>query len=88
MTGTLADRIRAERQRQFVGRREELQLFEDVLTAPELPIVVLSIHGPGGVGKTTLLRQLEACSDRLGVHRVTLDTRVIQPNPEAFLGML
>ena len=88
MPGTLADRIRAERQRQFVGRREELQLFEDVLTAPELPVVVLSIHGPGGVGKTTLLRQLESCTDRLGVHRVTLDTRVIQPNPEAFLGML
>jgi len=81
----LGDRIRAERRRQFVGRRDELALFEEILRASELPAIVLSVYGPGGVGKTTLLRQLEALCATHAVRCVTLDARNLQPNPDAFL---
>ena len=52
----LADRLAAVRRGRFVGRRAELALFRSALLADEPPFAVLHIHGPGGVGKTTLLR--------------------------------
>jgi tetratricopeptide (TPR) repeat protein len=41
----------------FVGRTEQLALFETALTAPHPPFLILAISGQGGVGKTTLLEQ-------------------------------
>lgn len=41
----------------FVGRAEQLSLFESALVAPQPPFLILTISGQGGVGKTTLLEQ-------------------------------
>ena len=60
MAFKLADRIRAERERQFVGRAEELLLFSELLDDEQTAVPVLHVHGPGGVGKTTLSRQFES----------------------------
>src|SRR5690349_11526308 len=54
----VADRLSVARQRQFVGREDELALFDTALNAAELPFCVLYIYGPGGVGKSTLLQTL------------------------------
>ena len=61
---SLAERLSAERHRQFVGRKFELYLFQTTLikfttakTYPQLPFHVLQVFGPGGVGKTSLLEQ-------------------------------
>ena len=86
--GKLNDRIQAERSRQFVGRAEEKTLFETFLDGSPMPIVVWSIYGPGGVGKTTLLRQLEVISAARGVKSTTLDGRYLQPNPDLFIAAL
>ncbi len=53
----LADRLGAARRRRFIGRSAEQALFQSALNASELPFFVLHLHGPGGVGKTSLLGQ-------------------------------
>ncbi|MFB6889777.1 tetratricopeptide repeat protein [Kitasatospora sp. NPDC056327] len=44
-----------------MGRRDELALFREALQQPpeELAQFLFHVHGPGGVGKSTLVRQLE-----------------------------
>ena len=78
----LADRLREARRRRFVGRAAELELFESALETS--PFAVLFIHGPGGVGKTALLRRLEETARRAGVPTSYLDMRSIAPSPRAF----
>jgi len=41
----------------FVGRSEQIALFEKALTAARAPFLILDVSGQGGVGKTTLLEQ-------------------------------
>ena len=59
MARTLADRLGQARARSFVGRRTELDQFAALLSTPDEPAVVV-VHGPAGIGKSTLLRQFEA----------------------------
>lgn len=88
LSGRLEDRIRAERGRQFVGRAEEIDLFTSVIGSRPMPHVVLAVYGPGGVGKTTLLRQFESICRAKGVSSCTLDGRYLQPNPDLFVDAL
>ena len=88
VSGTIADRIQAERKRQFVGRTDEKELFSSIISSPVMPSVVWSVYGPGGVGKTTLLRQLENICAAMGVKSTTLDGRYLQPNPDLFMASL
>ena len=63
MSSGLAGRLSRERQRRFVGRLAERDLFRSAVTADELPFNVLYVYGPGGVGKTALLREFAyACN--------------------------
>lgn len=80
----LADRLMEERHRRFVGRADELRLFGDAVTAAELPFHVLHVHGPGGVGKTTLLHEFLRVCAREQVPATYLDARNIDPSPERF----
>lgn len=82
---TLAERLRAVRQRQFVGRFEERDLFEAAFGAAELPFAVLHLHGPGGVGKTTLLSEFERIAAQAQALAVRLDARNIDASPEGFV---
>lgn len=84
-TPRLADRLNAARHRSFVGRSPELALFRSALTAPALPFAVLFIYGPGGVGKTTLLREYSYIAAEAGACTVLLDARNLDPSPQGFL---
>lgn len=84
----LSDRLAAARRERFVGREGELALFRSALEATEPPFAVLHIHGPGGVGKTTLLRQFERVATEHGRLTVRLDARNIEPSPPGFLQSL
>jgi hypothetical protein len=85
---TVADRLKRARQRRFVGRTAELELFFGALAAPEPPFSVLWIYGPGGVGKTALLGALAEGAADAGVGTVSLDLRAIEPSPPAFMAEL
>jgi broad specificity phosphatase PhoE/tetratricopeptide (TPR) repeat protein len=43
----------------FVGRSHELSVFADRLDTPTHPAPIISVTGPGGIGKTTLVAQFE-----------------------------
>ncbi|MFI9560310.1 AAA family ATPase [Nonomuraea endophytica] len=54
-SGLLGRRLRAARELAFVGREEELAAFNTALYGGGSS--VLYVHGPGGIGKTALLRR-------------------------------
>ncbi|MBK8233793.1 MAG: ATP-binding protein [Candidatus Eisenbacteria bacterium] len=81
---SLADRLNRARAGRFVGRAAELDLFRSVLRAEDLPFAVIHIHGPGGIGKSTLLREYGRLAAEEGAPAVYLDTQTFEPTPEAF----
>ncbi len=88
MPARLADRLASARRTRFVGRIGEIQEFQAALQADEPPFQVLYLFGPGGVGKTTLLRELATVSEKHNARALYLDARNIEPSPYAFLAML
>jgi hypothetical protein len=88
MAQRLADRLLAARRRRFVGRENERDLFRAAVSSQELPFYVLHIYGPGGVGKTTLLKQCAALCDDLHITSIYIDARNVEPSAEAFIGAL
>jgi hypothetical protein len=85
---SLADRLQAARQRHFIGRQTELDLFQNALTAETLPFAVLYVHGPGGVGKTSLMRQYSRLAGASAMPVYYLDGENFEPAPRAFLAAL
>ncbi|MEV6495191.1 AAA family ATPase [Actinoplanes sp. NPDC051633] len=79
----LGDVIDDRRRQGFVGRATQLTGFDDAL-AGRSARRVLFVHGPGGVGKTTLLLHLRSRARRAGRAAVYLDGRDIDPSPEGF----
>lgn len=88
MSSRLASRLSAARRAVFVGRTDEQNLFTETLRAPELPFFVLYICGPGGVGKTTLMRVLADLADQEHIPTAQIDGRNIDASPEGFLESL
>jgi hypothetical protein len=80
----LGDLIDDRRWQGFVGRTRELAGFDDAL-AGRSTCRVLYVHGPGGVGKTTLLLHLRSLAQRAGRPAVYLDGQDIVPSPEGFV---
>ena len=88
MSSRLANRLSAARQSRFVGRGSEQALFQSALAEDELPLHVLYVFGPGGVGKTTLLRMFAHHCEQAKIPIVQIDARNVEPSPEAFLNAL
>jgi hypothetical protein len=84
----LADRLSAARRRRFIGRAAEQALFQSAVSAAELPFYVLHVHGPGGVGKTSLLNQFGQLARQAGAAVCSLDGRNFEPTPEGFQASL
>lgn len=58
-TALTSRRPRSEVRDRFIGRTSELHMFREHMLKPEDPTYnVLSVLGPAGVGKTTLLARL------------------------------
>ena len=86
---TLGDVLTEHRRRRFVGRSAEIELFVTALEdADDPPFSVLHIHGPGGVGKTSLLEALDAIAKGAGATVARLDGRDVEPSPTSVLGAL
>ncbi|MGV1007424.1 MAG: AAA family ATPase [Dermatophilaceae bacterium] len=83
MAGTVGDRVGAARRRAFVGRQAQLAAFEQLTRDPYADTAVLFVHGPGGVGKSTLLQRFaDHCLDT-GIPALRLDARDLAPTPQA-----
>ena len=80
----LGDLVDDVRRRGFVGRRAEGRSFDAAL-AGRSDRRVLFVHGPGGVGKTTLLTHLRGRARQAQRAVVFLDGRDVDPSPEGFV---
>ncbi|HSK89862.1 MAG TPA: ATP-binding protein [Euzebyales bacterium] len=81
--GTLGDVLAARRRRRFVGRDGEVELFRAALDVAEPPFSVLHVHGPGGIGKTSLMDVYAALAAQAGRCVVRLDGRDTGPSRHA-----
>jgi hypothetical protein len=83
MATRLGDLLDDARRRTFVGRRRELASFDDVVLGRSARRVLL-VHGPGGIGKTTLLQEYRTRARVAGRTVLLLDAREVDPSPEGF----
>ncbi len=96
MSSSLAARLSAARHSRFVGRADELKLFESVVlpslgcanAATDLPFHILYVYGPGGVGKTTLLSEFTRICEQAQIPALYIDARNLEPAPDSFLSGL
>ncbi len=77
--GDYAGRLEAER---FVGRREVLAVVDEVLDGRSERRIIY-VHGPGGVGKSALLREVARRASIDGHPVVRVDGRLVAPTREA-----
>lgn len=84
MARKLADILSSARKQLFTGREKETQLFTSILQQPELNTFLLYVYGPGGQGKTTLVKQFTEICVQLGVEHMKLDGREINASPQDF----
>jgi DNA-binding CsgD family transcriptional regulator len=76
VTRTVADRMVET----GIGRERELRALRAAAAAAEPPFLVGFVHGPGGIGKSHLVRRLLAGLP----HGIRLDGRDVEPTPEGF----
>jgi hypothetical protein len=81
---TLGDRLEATRRRAFVGRQAERAVFTAALAGEDGAFPVLYVHGPGGIGKSALLRILGDDARAAGRVVIELDARLIDASPHGF----
>jgi hypothetical protein len=88
-SGTLGDVLTEHRRSRFVGRSAEIELFRSALDdAIDPPFAVLHVHGPGGVGKTSLLHALGLVAADRGAAVARLDGGDLDPSPISVLQAL
>ncbi|SDJ01111.1 ATP-binding protein [Nonomuraea jiangxiensis] len=76
-SGSLGRRLQAARETAFVGREEELAVFSAALHGGGCS--VLYVHGPGGIGKSALLRRFAQEAAAAGRPVSLLDGRMLEP---------
>ena len=76
----LGKRLDRERVRRFVGRAAELDVFSTWLTAGSFS--VLWVYGPGGIGKSTLLRAFAEAARNAGYLLAQIDGARVMPTPD------
>lgn len=87
--GLLADRLETVRRRRFVGRAAELARFAALLDAgPDADVSLLAVHGPAGVGKSTLVRRFADLARERGLTVLALDARDLPGTPDAVAAAL
>jgi hypothetical protein len=80
----LRDRLDATRRRSFVGRAVERDLFAAALAGEAGAYSVFYVHGPGGIGKSTLLKRFAADARAAGRPVLEVDGRLVEASPHAF----
>lgn len=76
-TTSLAQLMAERDSLRFVGRVEELEFFDAVLEDDDPPASLVLVHGPGGIGKSALLREVGRRAERRGFLVRTVDGRTV-----------
>jgi len=80
----LRDILQQQRKKNFVGRQPELQFFSALLQQASPAYHLIYIYGPGGQGKTTLLKQFADVCLENSTPFIHLDCRYIEAHPDSF----
>ncbi|WP_086820625.1 ATP-binding protein [Allokutzneria sp. NRRL B-24872] len=84
---TIGDGLVRRQLSRFVGRDAEIGVFRQAL-AGGLDHNVLFVHGPGGLGKTSLLRMMRLLAAEAGRRCYWVDARALAPVPDAVVDAL
>jgi hypothetical protein len=84
MARRLADILLTAHRQRFTGRDKEVELFRSMLAQAEPNTYLLYLFGPGGQGKTTLLKELMAVAKEAGLACLRLDGRELNASPRDF----
>jgi hypothetical protein len=82
---SIGDVLHAQRRRRLVGRKAELELFRSTVASGTSDLAVLYLHGPGGIGKTSLLDAFSEIAAARDATVVRLDARELAASPSALL---
>src|SRR5260221_1511772 len=85
---SIGDRLRAKASKRFVGRESDLALLREAISRSQPSTPLFFVHGPGGIGKTTLLEHLRAEAAVEGIVFVRIDVTGVSPKPDAILAAL
>ena len=85
---TLAARLEDRDRSRFTGRTTEIAFLDECLDSDDPPASVVHICGPGGVGKSTLLREVARHARDRGISVVAIDGRELGPAPGALEAIL
>jgi hypothetical protein len=80
----LKDILQQQRKKNFVGRQKEISFFENLLKEKEPSAHLVYVYGPGGQGKTTLLKQFADLCKVSSIPFIQLDCRYIESHPNNF----
>jgi putative protein kinase ArgK-like GTPase of G3E family len=80
---TLAARLEDRDRGRFTGRGAEIAFLDQCLDSDDSPASVVHICGPGGIGKSALLREAARHARDRGISVVSIDGRELGPAPGA-----
>jgi DNA-binding winged helix-turn-helix (wHTH) protein len=84
VAASLGDRLRERAARRFVGREAELELLGAAVGRAPPEHALFFVHGPGGIGKSTLLEQLRRMAEP-GVDVVSVNGAELLPTPQGVI---
>src|SRR6266481_4507366 len=84
----IGDCPRAKAEKRFVGRASELAELGNALAAESGGTQLYFVHGPGGIGKTTILERLRSDAARAGIVCASIDASAIAATPMAMVAAL
>lgn len=85
---TLGGRLTRARMERFVGRDAEQALWRSALSAGLPPFAVLWLLGPGGIGKSTLLRRFADIAVESGISPIFVDAQELPASAQPFQTLL
>ncbi|MFE5586114.1 ATP-binding protein [Kitasatospora sp. NPDC056531] len=80
----MGERLNRTRQRAFIGRDGELVRFRKALAGDPAAPFAFYLHGPGGIGKSSLLRRMADEAREAGRLLLELDGRFVSRDPADF----
>jgi len=87
MNATLGEQLARREERAFAGRKAE-QARLTALLEPGSPFSAGFVHGPAGIGKSTLIRRVARIAERRGWHAHDVEGRALVPSPDALEDLL